>query len=270
METQSATASDTGSSERSESICDDDLVCDFTAFAKVVRTRRSVRAYEPDPIPDDVLDACLDLALLAPNSHNLESWQFIVARDPHKLELLRHYCLDQPPAVQAPTLIVAVARPDFWRKGCDLMLERLAVDKSVPQQNAAYRAMLPGFELKYRLQVPLIFVDGPLHILAPLKRLLTWMIGQFRPFWRVGVGRTGQVLWATKTAALACENLMLALRAAGYDSCAMEGFDEPRVKRLFGLPRAAHIIMVIAAGHRAEGGVMPLFRFDRDLYVQKV
>ena len=30
-------------------------------------------------------------------------------------------------------------------------------------------------------------------------------------------------LWATKTTALACENLVLALRAYGFDSCMMEG-----------------------------------------------
>ena len=94
-----------------------DLTCDFDAFSKVVHTRRSVRAYQPEHIPDAVLDACLDLALLAPTSHNLESWQFIDVRDPAKLAKLRHYCLDQPPAQQAPTLLVAVARPDFWRLG---------------------------------------------------------------------------------------------------------------------------------------------------------
>ena len=40
--------------------------------------------------------------------------------------------------------------------------------------------------------------------------------------------------------------------------------------RLLGLPGAAHIVMVIAAGKRAEGGVAPLYRFDRNLYVQHV
>ena len=50
----------------------------------------------------------------------------------------------------------------------------------------------------------------------------------------------------------------------------MEGFDEPRVKHLLGLPGSAHIVMIIAAGKRAEGGVMPLYRFDRNLYVQRV
>jgi nitroreductase len=238
----------------------DCLECDFDAFAKVVQTRRSVRAYLPEPIPTDTMDACLDLALLAPTSHNLESWQFIDVRDPAKLDLLRHYCLDQPPARQAPNLIVAVARPDFWKSGRKLMLDAIArEDKSDPL-----------LTLKYRIQIPLIFADGPAHILAPLKRLVTWCLGLFGPSWRVDVGRSGQVLWATRTTALACQNLMLALRAAGYDSCAMEGFDEPRVKRLLNLPRAARVVMVIAAGRRGPGGVMPQYRFERGRYVQRL
>jgi nitroreductase len=233
--------------------------CDFDAFAKVIRTRRSVRAYTPELIPDEVLHACFDLALLAPTSHNLETWQFIDVRTQSKLALLRHYCLDQPPAMQAPTLIVAVARPDFWRLGRRFMLEALAKEEGAD----------PELIKKYQTLIPLIFEDGPFHILAPLKRLATWALGQFKPFWRVDVGRAGQELWATKTAALACQNLMLALRAAGFDSCAMEGFDEPRVKRLLDLPSAARVVMVIAAGRRAEGGVMPQYRFDASHYVQK-
>jgi nitroreductase len=240
---------------------DSALRCDFEEFAKVVRTRRSVRAYLPEPIPDAVLAACFDLALLAPTSHNLETWQFIDVRTPSKLVPLRHYCLDQPPAMQAPTLIVAVARPDFWKLGRRLMLDALAKEEEDVD---------PELVKKYRTLIPIIFEDGPFHILAPLKRLATWSIGQFKPFWRVDVGRGGQELWATKTAALACQSLMLALRAAGFDSCAMEGFDEPRVKRLLGLPRAARIVMVIAAGRRAEGGVMPQYRFDSCHYVQRV
>jgi nitroreductase len=239
---------------------DNELHCDFEAFAKVVRTRRSVRAYGPEPIPDDVLDACFDLALLAPTSHNLETWQFIDVRNTAKLALLRHYCLSQPPAMQAPTLIVAVARPDFWKLGRQLMLEALAKEQGVD----------PALVQKYQTLIPLIFEDGPLHILAPLKRLATWGIGLFKPFWRVDVGRTGQELWATKTVALACQNLMLALRAAGFDSCAMEGFDEPRVKVLLDLPRVARVVMVIAAGRRADGGVMPQYRFNSSHYVQRV
>ncbi len=60
---------------------------------------------------------------------------------------------------------------------------------------------------------------------------------------------------------------MLALTAYDFDSCPMEGFDEPKVKKLLGLPGAAEIVMVIAAGRRAEGGVIPQIRFGRQHYI---
>jgi nitroreductase len=247
-----------------------ELACDFEAFAQVVRARRSVRAFGADPIPDGVVDACLDLALCAPTSHNLETWQFLDVRDRETLKRLRHLCLDQPAAVEAPTLIVAVARPDFWRLGQRLMLERIAAERTSGELDESYRRWLPLLEKKYRLLIPLLFNDGPFHVLAPLKRLVVAAIAMFRPMMRGPFGRAEQAMWATKAAALACQNLMLALRAAGYDSCPLEGFDEPKVKRLLGLPRAAHIVMVIAAGKRRPGGVIPQVRFDRSLYVARM
>ena len=62
---------------------------------------------------------------------------------------------------------------------------------------------------------------------------------------------------------------MLAMRAHGFDTCPMEGFDSYRVKRLLGLPLSAGVTMVISAGKRAEGGIYgPRFRFDQDLIVK--
>lgn len=245
----------------------DPLACDFEAFARIARTRRSVRAYQPDAIPDEVLDKCLDLALLAPNSHNLEPWQFIEVRDPAKLARLRILCLNQLAAREAPHLIVAVARPDFWRMGRRLM--QAAIESDAPGMHLPEDVRV-ALRAKYRFIIPMIFQDGPFHILGPLKRFILWAIGLFTISWRFDAGRAGQTLWATRTTALACQNLMLALRAAGFDSCPMEGFDEPRVKRLLGLPGPARIVMVLAAGRRADGGVAPLYRFDRTLYVRRV
>lgn len=242
----------------------------LAALVAVMRQRRSVRAYLPDRIPDSVLDDCFDLAILAPTSHNLECWQMIEVRDTARLAALRHLCLDQPAATTAPHLIVAVARPDRWRLGRAKMLEHIQqaqADRALP---VALREFLPLFERKYRLQIPLLFEDGPFHILAPIKRLLMWGVACFKPTMRGPFGRHEQTLWAVKTAALACENFMLALTAHGFDSCPMEGFDEPRVKRLLGLPQAAEVVMVIAAGRGAVGGVIPQIRFAREHYIQRV
>jgi nitroreductase len=241
----------------------------LAALSAVMRERRSVRAYLPERIPDSVLNACFDLAILAPTSQNLECWQMIDVRDANRLAALRHLCLDQPAATTAPNLIVAVARPDQWRRGRAMMLEHIQKEKADPTLLKALREFLPLFELKYRLQIPFLFEDGPFHILAPVKRFLLWCRARFKPTMRGPFGRHEQALWAVKTAALACENLMLALTAHGFDSCPMEGFDQPRVKRLLDLPRAAEIVMVIAAGRGALGGVIPQIRFSREHYIER-
>jgi nitroreductase len=150
------------------------------------------------------------------------------------------------------------------------MLQRLAAHSASDQIDDHYRSMIPLLAKKYRWLVPLLFNDGPFHLFAPLKALIVSAIALFRPMMRGPFGRPEQPIWATKTTALACENFMLALRAAGYDSCALEGFDEPKVKRLLDLPRAARIVMVIAAGRRAERGVIPQVRYDRTYYVGRV
>lgn len=224
------------------------------AFADVARGRRSVRAFHPDPIPRSVLEACFDLAIVAPVSHNLECWRFIAVTDPGRREVLAHLCLDQVQAQQAPVLIVVVARPDLWR-----------------EENERMRALLAGRhepDRKYRVVVPLLFTDGPFALMAPVKRLITALIGWRRPIMRGPFGPAEQALWAVKSTALACQNLMLGLFAAGYGSCPLEGFDEARVRRMFELPHRARIVMVIAAGRPAPGGISERHRTERDAVVR--
>ena len=47
------------------------------AFREVVESRRSVRRFTDTKIPDDVLADCLRLAMLAPNSSNLQPGNFM-------------------------------------------------------------------------------------------------------------------------------------------------------------------------------------------------
>jgi nitroreductase len=123
---------------------------------------------------------------------------------------------------------------------------------------------------KYQFYVPLLFDEGPLGLLASVKALLFWSMGIFKPMYRGHFGKTEREIWAIKTTALACENFMLALTAAGYDSCPLEGFDEVRVKKLLSLPRAARVVMFIAAGRRGPSAIIPQIRFDRSHYIQTI
>jgi nitroreductase len=238
------------------------IPCDFEEFKKVVESRRSVRVFTPEKIPDSVVEECLRLATLAPTSSNLQSWEFYWVESEPKKHLLKQYCLNQPAASTASTLIVCVARPDRWPLGQKINLDYFDAQTQVLKSARDY----------YTKLVPFIYgMNGPFGIFGPIKTLAINIAGLFRVLPRGPYGLNGNKLWANKTTALACENLMLAFRAAGFDTCPMEGFDEVRVKKLLGLPWQASVTMVISAGKRASKGVYgPRIRGSDDLFIHKV
>lgn len=43
-----------------------------------LRTRRSIRRFEPDPLPAAVIERILTSATYAPSAHNLQPWRFVI------------------------------------------------------------------------------------------------------------------------------------------------------------------------------------------------
>ncbi|WP_375170355.1 nitroreductase family protein [Marinobacter sp.] len=226
-------------------------------FQKVVRSRRSVRRFLSEPVPPEVLADCLELATLAPNSSNLQPWEFYVVQTPELKARLAEACLGQNAARTAPVLIAIVARTDTWRRHARLALEHWP-EATLP----------PIVDKYYRKIAPIHYNRGPFGVLGTAKKAAGLVLGLARPVPRGPYSPAEMNVWATKSTALAAQNLMLALRAHGYDSCPMEGFDEYRVKKLLGIPRRGLVTMVVAAGRRAENGVYnQQYRFDQDQLV---
>ena len=51
-----------------------------TAFLDLAEKRRSVRAYKPDDVPEELLQTVLEAGRLAPSACNKQPWRFIVVR----------------------------------------------------------------------------------------------------------------------------------------------------------------------------------------------
>jgi nitroreductase len=77
-------------------------------FMDVVRKRRSIRRYKPDPVPHEVLNQVLEAARLAPSGGNRQPWHFIVVKDSQtKAKLgIREF------ASAAPIVIVGCGDPE--------------------------------------------------------------------------------------------------------------------------------------------------------------
>lgn len=48
----------------------------------VLTSRKSIRRYKPDPVPEEMIDKILEAARWAPTGENYQPWRFIVIRDP--------------------------------------------------------------------------------------------------------------------------------------------------------------------------------------------
>jgi nitroreductase len=107
----------------------------------------------------------------------------------------------------------------------------------------------------YEKLVPMVYCQGPLSLFGLAKRIVANVVGLFRPVPREPFSRSDMRVWAVKSTALACQNIMMGFSSHGFDTCPMEGLDSSRVKKTLGLGRNAEIVMAISVGKRDKKGV---------------
>jgi nitroreductase len=74
---------------------------------EAIKTRRSVRSYSPEPVPDEVVSRLLEAARLAPSAMNYQPWRFVVVRSMEKKERIARSGVFGRFISRAPVLIVA-------------------------------------------------------------------------------------------------------------------------------------------------------------------
>jgi nitroreductase len=79
---------------------------------EAIKTRRSIRAYQPTPIPDDKLMAILNSVRHAPSAKNAQPWKLIIVRDEELKRKLIRACNNQKFVAEAPIVIAACANMD--------------------------------------------------------------------------------------------------------------------------------------------------------------
>lgn len=230
-------------------------------FFDVVETRRSVRKFTDEEVSPALIHKAIDAALIAPNSSNMQCWEFLWVKDHEKKQKLVKACFNQNAAKTAQELIVCVARLDTWDKHRKFLIsefERIGMTNKVV--NAYYNKL-----------IPLLYTHDPFGIIGLGKKIVFNIMGLFRAAPRGPATRTELFEVAVKSAALACENLMLAATAQGLASCPMEGFDEVRLKRACGIKGRAKVVMVLGIGYPDDGGIYhERMRVPRDWVVKEI
>ncbi len=84
---------------------------EFDEFLKLMRKRRSIRKFKPDPVPEDYIEKMLEAARWAPSGANGQPWEFIVIKDRNTIKKLA----DAYAWYQEITLTVGMTKMEEYR-----------------------------------------------------------------------------------------------------------------------------------------------------------
>jgi nitroreductase len=78
-------------------------------FYDVLKKRKSIRKYRPNPVSDDALNRILEAGRIAPSAKNIQPWHFIVVRDQSTKESLIDACRGQRFIAEADVVLCGCA-----------------------------------------------------------------------------------------------------------------------------------------------------------------
>jgi nitroreductase len=93
-------------------------------FIELLKSRRSIRAYKPDPIPDEYIQKIIEAARWAPSGGNSQPWEFIVIKKKElkdriadlfikSLVLVREAELTREKEMRVPAVVREMREPGF-------------------------------------------------------------------------------------------------------------------------------------------------------------
>jgi len=100
-------------------------------FYEVIRTRRSVRSFKKDPIPEEVLNRVLEAARVAPSGSNRQPWKFILIKDDTLKQKMIPACDNQDFVAEAPLIIVGCGQKLSFNRGGYMGEMSMLVDVSI-------------------------------------------------------------------------------------------------------------------------------------------
>lgn len=219
------------------------------SLQEILEYRRSVRYFdESKELDTEKVKRCIELATLAPNSSNMQLWEFYHITDLEILKKISHACLDQNATKTAKQIVVFITRRDLHRKRSKAILEfeKENIARYSPPEKQERR--WKDRQIYYNRLMPFMY-SRFLRLLGFFRKILASSISLFRPM-VTSVSESDMRVVVHKTCGLAAQTFMMAMAEIGYDTCPLEGFDSRRVQKLLKLPCSAEINMVIPCGIR--------------------
>jgi nitroreductase len=125
---------------------------------EVIRTRRSIRKYKQQPIPDKKLKMILEAARLAPSAGNRQPWRFVVVQDYELKKSVAEAANRQTFLSDAAAIVAAVSDPEVsarWHdKDTMIALEHMVLAATALGYGTCWIGAFEEDTVKHLLGIP--------------------------------------------------------------------------------------------------------------------
>ncbi|MBY6277185.1 nitroreductase family protein [Symbiobacterium thermophilum] len=198
---------------------------EFQELYDLVRTRRSIRRYRPDDVPDEMLRRAIEVATWAPSGGNYQPWRFTVVKNRELIGQIAD-------AVEARSRLMASwPEADRYREQADRWIRTSAFFRDAP---ACIAVQVGGYQ---SVADRLLAARGPQDPAA--AEMMEW-----RRFGSSRIQTIGGVIML----------LLLALHQQGLGACWMAGPLQAKaeIEKLLNVPEGWEFVALIPVGFPAE------------------
>ncbi|PHV31915.1 nitrobenzoate reductase [Janthinobacterium sp. BJB312] len=200
------------------------------AVDAVILSRRSIRAFLPTPVAQDEIARILEVAARAPSGANMQPWKVYVLSGEARLRLSQRIlaAYDAPKAPDAPARTASyIYYPRQWT--APFIERRRKIGLDLYQLLGLERGDTAGMAAQHGRNFQ--FFDAPVGLIFTIERVLeqgSWLdYGMF------------------------LQNIMLAARARGLDTCPQAAFIHYHdiIRDELGVPACEMVVCGMALGH---------------------
>ncbi len=200
--------------------------------SELIKSRRSIRKFKPDPVPDEKIRLLLESARLAPSGTNTQPWRFIVVKDDNTKKKLRKASHNQRHIKSAPVIIVCCADLNAF-KDFPERVDELIETGALPERTRE------------------VFIPY-------LKRGMST------------VTRDALMVAAAANVAIAVEHIVLQAVEIGLGTCWVRWYEDDDVKEILDIPVNVEVMALLPVGIPDEGPApRPRLRLDEIVYYEK-
>ena len=200
--------------------------------SEVIRIRRSIRKFKPDPIPDEKVRLLLESARLAPSGTNTQPWRFIVVRDDDTKAKLQRAAHNQRHIKRAPVIIVCCADLEAFKE-FPARVDELIGSGALPERTR--EVFIPYIE----------------------KGMST-------------VTKDALMIAAAANVSIAVEHIVLQAVEIGLGTCWVRWYEDKEVKEILDIPDNIEVMALLPVGIPDENpSPRPRLRLDKMVFSEK-